>query len=192
MAKPHSISRRLLIAGCLAAVLPPDVQAQSQDEAAWQALREGGIALFRHATAPGTGDPDDFKLGDCATQRNLNAEGRAQAQRIGAAFRARGLVPGAVLASQWCRTTETAELAFPGQVRAAPAFNSFFNDREDEPQQTAAARKILLDWKGPGPLFVSTHQVNITALTGITPASGEGIVLRPAGEALVIAGRIKP
>ncbi|MBX9748005.1 MAG: histidine phosphatase family protein [Roseococcus sp.] len=131
-----------------------------------------------------------MRLGECATQRNLDTEGRAQAIRIGEALRARGVAVGAVLTSQWCRTTETAELAFPGRGRSEPAFNSFFADRSTGPAQTEAARRLLLGWGGPGALFVSTHQVNITALTRIVPASGEGIVLQ-AGS-LTVVGRIKP
>ena len=178
----------LTLAGALA-TLPGLAQA---DEVAWQALREGGIVLFRHAIAPGGGDPPGMRLGHCGTQRNLNAAGRDQARRIGDAVRAAGIAVGAVLASQWCRTMETAELAFPGQVVAEPAFNSFFADSTAGPAQTSAARAILLAWNGPGALVVSTHQVNITALTGIMPASGEGVVLRREGVSLVVAGRIRP
>jgi phosphohistidine phosphatase SixA len=167
--------------------------ARASEADAWAALtRDGGIVLFRHAEAPGTGDPAGFRLGDCATQRNLDARGREQARRIGAVFRDRAIRVGRVLTSQWCRTRDTAELAFPGQMIEAPAFNSFFGDRSTEPAQTAAARAQLLDWAGPGALVVSTHQVNITALTGIVPASGEGIVLRRDGDRLVTVGRIKP
>ena len=177
------LSRRAALA--LAALPLPAAAADP-----WDALRDGGIVLFRHAEAPGFGDPPGMRLGDCATQRNLDGAGRAQARRIGEAIRARGIAVGAVLASQWCRTLETAELAFPGQVRAEPAFNSFFDDRGAGPAQTAAVRAILLGWAGPGALVVSTHQVNITALTGIVPASGEGVVLRRESGSLVVVGRI--
>ncbi|WP_203070210.1 histidine phosphatase family protein [Falsiroseomonas ponticola] len=172
-------------------LLLPALPARAE-EAAWQALRDGAMVLFRHANAPGGGDPPGFRPGDCATQRNLDEAGRAQARRIGAAFRAEGVPMGAVLASAWCRTTETAELAFPGQARVEPAFNSFFADRGSAPAQTAAARAILLAWQGPGALFVSTHQVNITALTGIVPAPGEGVVMRRQGDAVVVIGRLRP
>ena len=84
----------------------------ASDEAAWNALRAGGIAIFRHSNAPGVGDPPGMRLDDCSTQRNLDEEGRVQARRIGDAFRSRNIQLGAVLASQWCRATETAELAF--------------------------------------------------------------------------------
>lgn len=175
------------------ATLPVLTAAAAGEGPAWQALRrDGTIALFRHATAPGSGDPPGMRLGDCATQRNLSAAGRDQARRIGEAFRASGVSVGAVLASEWCRTLETAELAFPGRAAAEPAFNSFFGDPDASPGRTSAARAILLAWNGPGALFVSTHQVNITALTGVAPSSGEGVVMRRAGEALVVVGRILP
>jgi hypothetical protein len=96
------------------------------------------------------------------------------------------------MASQWCRARDTASLAFSGNVQTEPAFNSFFENRESEPAQTAAAKAILMKWKGPGALVVVTHQVNITALTGIVPSSGEGVVLQSAGNSLKVVGRIPP
>ncbi|MCW5736050.1 MAG: histidine phosphatase family protein [Enhydrobacter sp.] len=166
--------------------------ASDSEDAAWTALRAGGIVLFRHANAPGGGDPEAFRLNDCTTQRNLDDAGRRQASRIGEAFRARGVAVGRVLTSQWCRTRETAELAFPGRMQDEPAFNSFFGDRSRAPAQTAAAIGVLQGWRGPGALFVSTHQVNITSLTGIVPASGEGVVVTFDGGALRAIGRIRP
>jgi hypothetical protein len=180
--------RRVLI---VAALLLPGF-ASAEEEDAWNTLRQGGIVLFRHAQAPGGGDPAGMRIGDCATQRNLDATGRAQAARIGQEFRDRGVAVGAVLASAWCRTMETAELAFPGRATREAAFDSFFANRSDEPARTEQARRLLLGWPGPGALFVSTHQVNITALTGIFPASGEGVVLARRDGALVVAGRIRP
>ncbi|MBO6758354.1 MAG: histidine phosphatase family protein [Roseibium sp.] len=159
------------------------------DQSPWDAVSDGDIVLFRHALAPGTGDPNDFRLGDCTTQRNLNDAGREDARRIGAAFVKVEIGVGRVLTSQWCRCRETADLAFPGRAEDAPVFNSFFRDRSRGPQQTEDARRLLLDWTGPGVLVVVTHQVNITALTDIFPTSGEGIHLRKAGGALEIIGR---
>jgi broad specificity phosphatase PhoE len=168
--------------------------AHAVDEtAAWAALKKPTtIVLFRHAIAPGGGDPPGHSLDDCNTQRNLDDEGRAQARRIGERFRAQGIKVEAVLSSQWCRTRETARLAFPGLAKDAPAFNSFFSDRSNEAAQTAAARRQLLAWRGTGVLVVVTHQVNITALTGIAPASGEGIVLHKQGNALAVVAKISP
>lgn len=181
--------RHLLL---LLALLWPAAPVRADEAAAWAALRGGAIVLFRHAHAPGGGDPGGMRLGDCATQRNLDATGRAQAVRIGQALRDEGVPVSAVLTSEWCRTRETADLAFPEQARPEPIFNSFFADRRTGPAQTEAARALLLGWAGPGTLFVSTHQVNITALTRIVPASGEGVVLRREGAELVVVGRIRP
>ena len=185
--------RRVLTTACkaLPLVLLAGMPAAAE-AAAWEALRGGAIALFRHAAAPGTGDPAGMRLGDCSTQRNLDEAGRAQARRIGEAFRTQGVAVGAVLTSRWCRAAETADLAFPGLARAEPAFDSFFADREEGPARTARARRILLDWGGPGALVVTTHQVNVTALTGVVPSSGEGVVLKRSGGDLVVVGRVRP
>jgi phosphohistidine phosphatase SixA len=164
----------------------------SAAQEAWAALKSGGIVLFRHAIAPGGGDPPGMRIGDCSTQRNLDEKGKAQARRIGEMFRAHGVEIGAVLTSQWCRTKETAELAFPGRAREESAFNSFFDDRSRSTEQTQAALKILSAWKGPGVLVVTTHQVNITALTGVVPASGDGIVVRITPQGATSIGTIRP
>jgi phosphohistidine phosphatase SixA len=183
------IVRRLLL---LMFVLLPITPAQAE-EAAWSVMREpGAIILLRHANAPGTGDPAGFVLGDCSTQRNLDDRGRGQSHAIGEAFRERGVLVGRVLSSQWCRAKETAELAFPGQVGEEPAFNSFFGNRTDEPEATSKARQILAQWQGPGVLVVVTHQVNITALTGIAPASGEGVVVALRDGTVKVLGRLRP
>ena len=163
-------------------------------EVLWQALRQGGHAvLFRHAIAPGGGDPAEFRLGDCSTQRNLSEEGRQQARAIGAAFRARDIPVMAVLASRWCRSTETAELAF-GRAEPFPAIDSFFQDRARGPGQTEAARAHIRAFQGPGNIILVTHQVNITALTDIFPASGEAVVVRPepaAANGIAVVGRLR-
>ncbi len=181
----------LLVAALTLSLLGPNPAGASED-AAWAALRQAGIVLFRHANAPGGGDPPGMRIDDCATQRNLDDAGRAQSRRIGEAFRSRAVEVGAVLTSQWCRARDTAKLAFPGQTRDETAFNSFFGDNSKAPAQTAAARRILADWRGPGALVIATHQVNIGALTGIAPASGEGIVVKVENGDISVVGRIKP
>lgn len=162
-------------------------------ESIWSALREpGAIVLFRHATAPGVGDPPQFQLGDCATQRNLDEHGRVEARRIGLAFRAHDVEVSEVLNSRWCRARDSATLAFPGRAKDEPAFDSFFERSQDEARSTAAARELLARWKGPGALVVFTHQVNITALTGVVPRSGQGIVVRVIDERIEVIGRVDP
>lgn len=172
----------------LASLVP--VQASEEP---WVALRAGGaVALLRHARAPGTGDPAGFRLEDCATQRNLSEVGRDQAGRIGAAFRERGIEIARVLSSRWCRGLDTARLAF-GSAEPFPALDSFFGGRTTEAEQTAALRRLVAGWRGEGGvLALVTHQVNITALTGIVPAEGEVLVLRPAGDGFEVVGRMRP
>jgi phosphohistidine phosphatase SixA len=174
------------------ALLAAGPHALAQQADGWSQLQPGRIVLFRHALAPGGGDPPGFQLNDCTTQRNLSEEGRAQAWRIGQAFATRRVAVGAVWSSQWCRTRETADIAFPKLLQDQPAFNSFFSEREASAAQTAAARRLFAGWSGPGVLVVVTHQVNITALTGVVPASGEGVVVRLAGNTLEVMGRITP
>lgn len=158
-------------------------------EALWSALREGrAVALIRHAEAPGTGDPPAFRLGDCSTQRNLSAAGRAQAGRIGAAFRANGIPAARMLSSGWCRSHDTATLMELGEVEIEPALNSFFGQSGRRDEQTAALAAIIRNRLAAEPAVMVTHQVNITALTGVYPASGEMVVV--ARETLAVLGRI--
>jgi len=170
--------RRLVLAWGAVGAAPVAVGAV--EGSGWDALaREtGAIVLFRHATAPGVGDPRGLRIGECSTQRNLDDRGRAEARRIGEAFRRRGIVVSGVLSSRWCRASETAALAFPGRVQLEPAFDSFFSDVNAEPERSARAMSILRQWKGPGALVVVSHQVNIRALTGVSTASAEGLVVR--------------
>jgi phosphohistidine phosphatase SixA len=162
----------------------------------WSELAQpGAIVLLRHATAPGVGDPRGFRLEDCASQRNLDESGRAEARQLGEQFRRRGVQVGAVLSSQWCRTRETARLAFGDrQPRDEPAFNSLFERSPAEREaQTLRAIELLKRWKGPGALVVVTHQVNIQQITRMPAASAEGVVLRVGGQGeLKVVGTIGP
>lgn len=179
---------------CLALLLPVLAFGADADEAAlWKALRDGGhVALMRHAIAPGVGDPAGFRLDDCTTQRKLSAQGRAQARAIGERFRANGIATAAVFSSQWCRCLDTARELALGEVVAFPGLNSFFADRGEEARHTAAVRALIRERAhSPLPLVLVTHQVNITALTGVFPASGEIIVLRVDGDTPSVAGRIR-
>jgi len=156
---------------------------RADETALWAALRSGGhVALLRHALAPGTGDPADFKLSDCRTQRNLSEEGRAQARRIGDLFRANGIERARVLTSQWCRCRETAELLQLGPVTELPALNSFFQNREDREPQTRALRAWLQRQDLSTVQVLVTHQVNISALTGVYPSSGELVILQAVAD----------
>ncbi len=145
----------------------------------------GRIILLRHAsTVPGTGDPPGFRLEDCSTQRNLSEPGRVQARSIGVALRSERVSVSLVLSSLWCRCLDTARLLDLGPVEPFPPLNSFFDDRGQEKAQTAAVRARIAGWQGPGNMVMVTHQVNITALTGIYPRSGEAVVVEPDGAVL--------
>jgi phosphohistidine phosphatase SixA len=170
----------------------PSALAQSQAETL-SAARSGTHILLRHATAPGTGDPAAFTLGDCSTQRNLSDEGRDQARRIGIRLREAGIAVDIVLTSQWCRSRETAELLGLGQVEAEPALNSFFDGQGYRDAQTKVARARIAELDGSGRKAVLvSHQVNITALTGVYPASGEVVVIERAGDGtIVVRGRFR-
>ncbi len=149
------------------------------DAAVWNALRSGGhVALLRHAIAPGTGDPPEFALRDCGTQRNLSAEGRAQAARIGARFRANGIQTASVFSSQWCRCLDTARLLRLGPIQEQPDLNSFFQRYDRRERQTQTLKAWLASQDLDKPLVLVTHQVNISALTNVYSASGELVIIR--------------
>jgi phosphohistidine phosphatase SixA len=174
----------------VAAGAAPDTPRES--DAPWRLLERGGhVLVLRHAsTEPGVGDPPGFRLGECSTQRNLSAAGREEARRLGAALRARTIPIGRVLSSRWCRCLDTAWLAF-GRGEGWPPLDSFFDDRSREPEQTAAVRRLLSERPADGNLVLVTHQVNITALTGIAPAPGELVVLAPRGDGtFAVTGRM--
>jgi phosphohistidine phosphatase SixA len=167
--------------------------AEADDAGLWEALRLGGhVALLRHAIAPGTGDPAAFMLGDCSTQRNLSDTGRAQAERIGARFRANGIERAMVFSSQWCRCLETARLLRLGPVNDLPVLNSFFLRDGRRARQTEALKNWLSRRDLGSVLILVTHQVNITALTGVYPSSGELVVIRRSENGgISVAGSIE-
>jgi len=140
-------------------------------------LQQGDVLLLRHAIAPGFGDPENFRVDDCSTQRNLSEEGRQQARAIGAWLRGNGIPRAKVYSSQWCRCLDTARLLDLGEVSPLPALNSFFQRPADREPNLAALRTFLASQTpGAEPLVLVTHQVTITALTDIFPGSGEGVV----------------
>ena len=150
-------------------------------------LRAGGcVVVLRHAaTVPGVGDPPEFKLDDCRTQRNQSDVGQQDARRIGAWFRSSKLPqPRTVLTSAWCRCKDTADLAF-GQHTVWPALNSTFSDRALQPEQSQLLRQAMAQIPARQFEVWVTHQVNISALTGQGPAMGEAFVLDHRGKVLV-------
>jgi phosphohistidine phosphatase SixA len=168
--------------------------AAEADPAAWDLLRAGGqVVLMRHAlTTPGVGDPPGFRLEDCATQRNLADRGRADAARVGAAFRARAIPVGRVLSSPWCRCLETARLAF-GRAEPWAALGNLFGSRGRAPAQVAAMRERVGERPVDGNLVLVSHGSTIAELSGESLAPAEILVVTPLGEGRFRpAGRIAP
>jgi len=170
----------LRIPGLLALTCLNTLPASASEPELLARLQQGGhVLLLRHAVAPGFGDPPGFRLGDCATQRNLDERGRAQAVAIGDALRARGIRDARVYSSQWCRCLETASLMKLGPVTPLPALNSFFERTQNREQNLTALRDFLGEQPADGPLLILlTHHVNIQAVTGFNVGSGEGVVLQ--------------
>lgn len=165
------------------------------DETLWTLLKGGGqVVLIRHAlTTPGVGDPDGFKLDDCKTQRNLSDEGRAHARQLGQAWRERGVPVGELQSSPWCRCIETARLAFGRDPQLQPALGNLFGQREREARQVARLRPLAGRKPLNGNTVMFSHGSTILALTGISPGTGEMVVLTPQGDGkFTVAGRLTP
>lgn len=164
-----------------------------EQSSAWAQLKDGtAIAIMRHALAPGTGDPTEFVLNDCTTQRNLSDEGRTQSRSIGELFRGRGILNANILSSEWCRCLETARLLDIGKPDTFSALNSFFQNRSAAADQTRHLRQALSTWlrSESTPTVLVTHQVNISALTGSFTNSGEILIISLQGDDVVVLASI--
>ena len=141
----------------------------------------GSVLFLRHALAPGNGDPADFTLDDCASQRNLDAVGRRQAAVLGALFRQHGIVFSRIYSSQWCRCLETAKLLKLGPVTDLPGLNSFYQGILPREKTLDELRKVMSNLPDDGGLtLMVTHYVTISAITGIGVASGEAVAFETA------------
>ena len=158
--------------------------AVAKDSLIWDKLQgknpKGYVLLMRHTLAPGVGDPQRFRLGDCTTQRNLSDEGRQDARDIGKWLEQRNLKIHSIESSRWCRTRETAELLGIGRVKLNKNLDSLFreSDLENHKQTIETKKRIVSHRNTRGLLVLVGHAVNISAITGITLDSGEGILVR--------------
>ena len=146
----------------------------------WSPAQEGNkIILIRHSLAPGRGDPKEFNINDCKTQRNLNKIGIEQSKKIGKLFEIKKIKIDQVLSSQWCRCKDTAKYAFKN-YKEFSALNSTFSPPYDkkEKKQIEELKNYIQSWSGNGGnLILVTHYVVITALTDAIPSSGELIII---------------
>jgi len=175
--------RRLFLAALAALACAPAWAIE--DARLWEQLRRGGnVILVRHAsTLPGLGDPPEFKLGDCATQRNLSEAGREEARRIGERLRAERVPVAQVYTSPWCRCRDTAMLAF-GKSEDWAALSSVFDLPDKDREYTERVKKRIGTYSSremKGNVVMVTHNVNIASLTKLSVAPGEMVVVRPDG-----------
>ena len=162
----------------------------------WAVLKQPGHVVFmRHSDAPGSGgygDPPGYRLDDCATQRNLSEEGRAHARRTGEAFRRNGIGFDRVLTSPWCRCKETAELAIGKAAEVFTPLSNLVGRGEHREPQVKALKAYLAGLDGKTRVLLVTHGIVINALTGIQPASGEMVIVKPGpGGEPKVAGRLQ-
>jgi broad specificity phosphatase PhoE len=172
--------RELLISGAALALPLSAAAADAVEQALRGRTGTGNVLMFRHALAPGTFDPPGFRLGDCATQRNLDSEGRRQAQQIGTWFTARKLRPTRVRSSPWCRCMDTARLAFGSKVEAWAALGSPHAGSEEVNAKALGELRAALAavvQRGAGFEVWVTHMFVFSALLGEGARSGEAALL---------------
>ena len=141
-------------------------------------LEKGGKLIFiRHAYAPGSGDPDNFNLNDCSTQRNLSKEGKKQAKYIGEFFKNKKIKVDKVLSSEWCRCKETAVIAF-SNYKTESFLNSFFSNkfRKNKDLQIKNLKSYIDKWDKKKNLILITHYVVILEILDYAPSSGEIVI----------------
>jgi broad specificity phosphatase PhoE len=141
-------------------------------------LQKGGKLIFiRHAYAPGGGDPPNFDINICETQRNLNDEGRIQSKKIGNFFKNNNISINKIYSSEWCRCKETAKIAFKN-FETKNFLNSFFSAKfsENREKQVIDFNKFLKNWDQKQNIIFVTHYVVISELLNYAPSSGEIVI----------------
>jgi broad specificity phosphatase PhoE len=194
-ARPSRALRLIPAAVALVGLAATPTKSFAQADA-WALLRQPGHVVFmRHSDAPGSGgygDPPGFKVEDCATQRNLSDEGRAHARRTGEAFRKNGVTFDRLLTSPWCRCKETAQLAIGKSAEVFTPLSNLVGRSEHRESQVKALKAYMAGLDGKTRVLLVTHGIVINALTGVSPASGEMVIVKPGpdGEPTVV-GRLK-
>ena len=156
--------------------------------AIWDKLQgtapKGYVLLLRHSLAPGVGDPENFDLRDCSTQRNLSALGRQDAKDVGTWLERRQIKIARVESSRWCRAKETATLLNLGKVRLNRNLDSLFQEADalNHPQTIKVRKQIVNHRNKTGILILVGHFVNIAAITNVGVDSGEGVLVRADGK----------
>jgi len=176
--------------------LPPvNAQAALSQEEAHRLLRKGGVALLlRHGqTESGIGDPPGFTLDTCSTQRNLSVAGRAELRDMASRLSGARVSFARTLTSQWCRCRETAQLltGAPAKVEDWGPLNSQFSGNAVVDSANAQVVAKIRQISAKESWLLVTHQVNITAMTGVSPVMGEGVLVQPSSSGFRVLGRVK-
>ena len=141
-------------------------------------LKKGKKLIFiRHAYAPGNGDPTNFDLKDCSTQRNLNQRGIEQSKIIGSFFKENNIKIDEIFSSEWCRCKDTAKNAFKS-YETFDALNSFYDERfaSNKDKQIKDLKNYIKNWNSDKNLVLVTHFVVISSILNIGASSGEIII----------------
>jgi|TARA_X000001036_G_scaffold312677_1_gene291252 broad specificity phosphatase PhoE len=155
----------------------PSVKADLNQNMIYE-LRKGGKLIFiRHAYAPGGGDPINFDINNCVTQRNLSDSGRKQAIEIGSFFKNNNILIDKVYSSEWCRCKETAKIAF-NKFEKKFFLNSFFSPKfaHNKDIQMKKLKNFINNWDGKNNVIFVTHYVVISEILNYAPSSGEIII----------------
>jgi phosphohistidine phosphatase SixA len=182
----------ILIAALTATLFTAPTHAK--ELAIWDQLQgtnpKGYVLLMRHALAPGVGDPENFNVNDCSTQRLLSDEGRQDARDIGQWLKRREVKILRVESSRWCRAKETAQLLNIGKVRPNRNLDSLFQETnlESHPQTANIKKRIVSHRNTRGLLVFVGHFVNFQAVAGVSLESGQGVLVRatPQGAIQVV------
>jgi phosphohistidine phosphatase SixA len=151
------------------------------------------VLLMRHTLAPGVGDPANYKLEECKTQRNLSAEGRQHALNTGKWLREQGVHQATVFSSAWCRCKDTAQLLQFNGYKTEPALASFFDSMHLAQERTRALERFIaaqLPTKGKQALILVTHHVNIFAFMGENIASGDMVLAKVNAQGKLVSSQI--
>ena len=152
----------------------PSVKADSNQSFIKELQKGGKLIFIRHAYAPGGGDPDNFNINDCSTQRNLSESGRIQSQNIGSFFKVNKIRIAKVYSSEWCRCKETASIAF-NNFETKNFLNSFFSTQfaPNRKKQIIDFDEFIGNWDEDQNLVFVTHYVVISEILNYAPSSGE-------------------
>ena len=153
------------------------VKADLNDNLKKQLKNGGNLIFIRHAYAPGGGDPDNFIISNCSTQRNLNEDGKKQSRKIGQFFIKNNILIDKVLSSEWCRCKDTAKIAFD-RFETKNFLNSFFSSKfaNNKNQQIRDLKEYIKNWESDKNLVLVTHYVLITEVLNYSPSSGEIVI----------------